>query len=68
MGGYTQISDRVMCRQVQQECLPLTQQPYGPTASVKMWSGSDRIKPSRSRDPKQSAGSIQFVTPRTESP
>jgi hypothetical protein len=27
MGGHMQISDRVMCRQVQQEWLPLTRQP-----------------------------------------
>jgi len=27
IGGHVQISDRVMCRQVQQECLSLTRQP-----------------------------------------
>jgi hypothetical protein len=47
IGGHVQISDRVMCRQVQQECLSLTRQPCGPAASVKMWSGRGRIKPSR---------------------
>ena len=47
MGGHVQISDRVMCRQVQQECLSLTRQPQGPPASVKVWSGSGRMKQSR---------------------